>query len=107
MLLNVQERLVLLNLLPAEGDLTTLRIVRELESAIGFTEAEHSVLQFKKEAEQVSWQPGVNPVDIPIGHRAFALLSEQFKALDERKKLTLGQLPLYERFIAIAEEPVA
>ncbi len=47
MKLTVLERLLLLNLLPEAGNLTTIRIVRELRESLSFTEDEHEVLRFE------------------------------------------------------------
>ena len=42
--LSVKGRLMLLGILPAEGDLTTIRIVRELREGLSFSETEHKQL---------------------------------------------------------------
>ena len=50
------ERMMLLNLLKdAEGDVTMLRIVRDTQSKIGFSEEELEALDFKQDAAQVRW----------------------------------------------------
>jgi len=47
MKLSVFERMILLNTLPAEGDLTTLKIVRGLRESLSFTEEEHAALNIR------------------------------------------------------------
>lgn len=47
MFLNVLERLLLLQLLPESGNLTTITIVRQLRESLSFNEDEHEVLQFR------------------------------------------------------------
>ena len=95
--LSVSDRLILLSILPQEGDLTTLRIVRDLQSALSFSEDEHKTLKFRQEGEKVLWdeQP---PADIDIGPRAHVLVADTLKDLGAKKKLQLKQLPLYEKF---------
>jgi len=44
--LNVQERLTMLNGLPAEGDIISLKSVRLLREKLSFTDEEHERLQF-------------------------------------------------------------
>src|SRR5207247_9230228 len=52
---SVQERLILLSILPAEGDLTTLRIVRGLREQLSFSEEEHALLKFNQAENRVAW----------------------------------------------------
>lgn len=47
MKLNVLERLLLLQLLPESGNLTTITIVRKLRESLSFNEDEHEILQFR------------------------------------------------------------
>jgi len=61
MILTVLERLVVLQLLPRRGDLTTLRIVRDLERDLSFSEEEHAALNFRKEGTATRWNEGVVP----------------------------------------------
>jgi len=55
MKLNVLDRLLLLNMLPAEGSYTNLKLVREVREGLSFTEEEHGHLNFKTENEQIKW----------------------------------------------------
>jgi len=94
----VLERLMLANLLPAEGDITTLLIVRQLREALSFTEDEHAVLKFVTVNDSLSWQNGVGPKEIPIGNRALTLICNLLDALEEAKKLTPNHISLWEKF---------
>ena len=47
MKLTIPERLVLVNILPPEGDYTTLKLVRKLRESLSFTEEEHKQLNFR------------------------------------------------------------
>jgi len=47
MKLTIPERLVLVTILPAEGDYTTLKLVRKLRESLSFTEEEHKQLNFR------------------------------------------------------------
>ncbi|KKK81059.1 hypothetical protein LCGC14_2817280 [marine sediment metagenome] len=102
MLLSVPDRLVLLNVLPAEGDVTMLRILRELTSALSFTEIELAKLKFKANPgppPRTEWvENAVGDVDIEIGPRAYSLIAERFERLNKEKKMTLDLLPAYEKF---------
>ena len=101
MLFSVFERLLLLSVLPKEGDLTTIRIVRDLKSALSFTESEHEVLKFRVDPNTggTQWENQIEPVEIPIGPKAHKLITDALGELDKAKKLSLEHLPVYERFL--------
>ena len=98
--LKVSDRLILLNLLPKEGDFTTLKIVRKLREDLSFSEAEHKALEFKQENGNIQWkQAGDIPKDIPIGEKASDIIVDVLKKLDKEKKLQESHFNLYERFV--------
>jgi len=97
---NVPERLQLLGVTAGlEGNLTTLRIVRDFRSALSFSEVELAFLDFQHEGEQIKWNPAVGPKAIEVGPALKAAVASAFKKLEQREALTLDLLPLYERFI--------
>ena len=100
MLLDAGERLVLLSLLPVEGDLTAIRIVHELKQALSFTEEEHKSLNFRTDEEGfTTWDSGVNSVkDIPIGRKAHEQVQNALDGLNAEKKLTENHLSLWDKF---------
>ena len=98
--LSVYNRLILLNILPKEGDFTTLKIVRKLREDLSFSEQEHATLQFKQDGGNVQWkQEGDVAVEIPIGEKATDIIVEVLKKLDKEKKLTESHVDLYEKFV--------
>ncbi len=99
MKLDVKERMQLLNLLPKEGNVTTLRVIFDLRRSLSFSEKELKVLKFKSAGEQVTWDAGkANIKEITISEVPRKMIQEAFKQLDEGKKLNIEMLPLYERF---------
>ena len=46
--LTIFERLIMLNVLPATGDILTIRTIRELRGKLEFTDMEHKALQFRR-----------------------------------------------------------
>ena len=98
--LKVFDRLILLNIMPKEGDFTTLKIVRKLREDLSFSEDEHKALEFKQENGNVQWkQAGDIPKDVPIGEKAADLIADVLKKLDKEKKLSDQHYTLYERFV--------
>ena len=98
MKLSVADRLTLLNVLPKEGDYTTLKIVRKLRDDLSFSEEEHKILQFQKDGEMVRWND-MEDTEIDIGEKATDVIQQAFKELDKQGKLHMEYLDLYERFI--------
>lgn len=105
MTFTVAERFVLLGVTSAaQGDVTTLRILRQLREELSFDETEHRKLKFVQEGSQVRWQSNVqSDKEIAIGDKAKAIIVQQFVTLEKQKQLGLNQLDLYERFCGNGE----
>lgn len=106
MKLDLPERIALLAILPHEGSLVTLRVIRELQSKIGFTEDEikHFSLNDSISSDgmlKISWNPDLatETKDIEISDVAKAIIIARLKQLDSQGKLHIGMLPLYEKFV--------
>lgn len=104
--LNVPERIHLISILPLEGDVTTLRIVRELRETLSLSEAEHA--EFGVETKEHDGQTtftwanpaaAMAPRDIQFRPKALAIILESLKRLNQTKRLRAELLPLYERFV--------
>jgi len=108
--LRTLERLTLLSILPQEGSITDLRIVRKLRGDLSFSEAEHKLLQFKHGGEtlpdgtvlppgQIIWQvEGDQPKEIEIGKRAEQIIRDVLLDLNRKKVLREEQISVFERF---------
>lgn len=95
----IAERVYLLNALPKEGDIVTLRIVSDLLREIGFSEAELAQGRIEQAPEGVLWDTSLEfTKDIEIGPRAFRVCAVALTARSKAKKLTIPEIPLYERF---------
>ena len=103
--LDLPERIALLGILPHEGSLVTLRVIRELQIKVGFTEEEIKHFGLKDAVKDgtmtINWNPDVatETKDIEIGEVAKALIVSRLKQLDSQGKLHIGMLPLYEKFV--------
>ena len=106
MLLNVSDRLILLNVLSnMGGNLVTLRIVRDLQREVGFSEEESSVLAFKQDDQKLFWNDTVvGEREFAVGPTAVGLVLVAFKKLEEKEELTMQHLPLYEKCLVSVEE---
>ncbi len=97
--LTVGERLLLLDILPVQGSMVTLRIVRELREALSFDEAEHVTLNLREDGNIVRWDTAqAQDKEIPIGPKAMDLIRTRIKELSEDNALRLDHLPLCDKF---------
>ena len=95
MLLSVHSRLVLLGLAAkAEGNLTTMRLVRDFQRDLGFSEEELAALNFVQGEGTVTWTQAVEPKKVAVGPELKKAVAKWFP----KDSLTLELLPLYEMF---------
>lgn len=118
--LNVNERLVLLGILPKEGNFLTIKIVRQLREAVSFTEEEHKVLGFRNAGEKyineagvevtvpagsIGWNPNAPQTkEIEFGIKATEIIKEALEELNKTKKLGEIHFSLYEKFVEAKED---
>ena len=103
MKLNVKERLLLLSILPRESDFVTLRIVKNLQTDLSFSEDEVKTYGFKTEAVNgqsvTTWNPSNDSEkEVNMGEKASDVIVEALRKINNEKKLTMEQLELYEKF---------
>ncbi len=100
MLLNVKQRLLLLNILPDEGTYDTLKIVRDQQNLLSFTEEELKRLKIRREGDMYQWDEAADePVDISMGEMASNMIKMALRRLDSEGQLKVEFLPLYEHFV--------
>ena len=108
MKLTLSERIILLGILPAEGDFTTLGILRNLRENLSLTEEEnkeHEVMVIPNPKNDGSatyqWKPESAKIEfeIEIGDKAKSIVKEQLLKLDKEKKMLPQHMSLYEKFV--------
>jgi hypothetical protein len=98
--LSVFDRLILLKILPEEGDFTTLKIVRSLREDLSFSEEEHAALAFRNEGGKVYWkQEAEKTKGVDLKPKATELIVKALSDLNNSKKLREEHFSLYERFV--------
>ena len=103
MKLNVLERLLLLGLLPAEGDLTTIRIVRTLREELSFNEGDHAKLNFRTivvdDKPNLQWDDGVvDDKEFEFGAKTQGFIVDALNKLQESEKVTEQHISLFDKF---------
>ena len=107
MKLSALDRLVLLNVLPNVGTITTIRLVRELRENLSFSEEEHARLKFQSpEGGGVTWDADAEgeEVDIPIGPRAHTVVCDTLEELNKQEKVTQEYLGVWDKFMEKEKE---
>jgi len=106
MKLNIAERFALLGVLPQQGNVITLRIIRELQGRLSLTEEEIKHYNVTNHVNpdgsaRINWDPELSEeeTDIPIGEAATGVIKEQLTRLNAQNQLHVTMLPLYEKFV--------
>jgi hypothetical protein len=105
MILTVGERIRLLTILPDQGDLTTIRIVRQLRESLSFSEEEHAEYGITLDGGMIHWRTEADAAgkNIVIGPKATDVIRAKLAELDKAKKLTEAHLSLCDKF-ALGED---
>jgi len=100
MKLGIKERILLLNLLPAQGDFTTMKAIQNLRDGLIFTEDEVGRFGIKQDDQRIIWDVAVDEdVEIVIGPVGNTVVIDALKKLDEEKRLIADHLELWEKFV--------
>lgn len=106
MKLNIAERIALAGILPPEGSIVTLRVIRELQMGLAFTEKELKDWKITNRRNPdgsafITWDSDFTnkEKDVVIGEVTKGIIVEQLKALSEHGKLRMEMLSLYEKFV--------
>jgi len=103
--LNILERLTLLQCLPAQGDITTIRIVRKLREDLSFSEAEHTRFGIQQDGAALRWDPDQSGAtkEVKLGDKALEIIRGQLKKLNDEEALKEEHLSVYDKFVGEAE----
>lgn len=99
MKLMIEERCARLAVLPQEGDITTLRIIRDLRNELSWTEDETKKVNLRQEGASILWDKNADEgKDIDIGAKAAELILKGFQQVSMAKTMPLAYLAVYEKF---------
>jgi hypothetical protein len=106
--LSVKDRLLLNIILPNEGNITNLKIIRVLREELSFSEDENKALLFKTTEAGMAWniagEKTVGKKEVSIGEVATGLIKKALEKLNAEEKLTSEHIDLYDRFIPAKKE---
>lgn len=98
----IADRINLLNILPAEGNIVTLRVVAGLREALGFSEDDIAAAEIKQDAAgRITWNAAAAvSKDVEVGDTGREIIKAALKKLDDEQKLTAGLVPIWDKFMA-------
>ena len=96
---NIQERLVLVNLLPEKGNFETMSIIESLRKILYPSEDEVKKFEIKQLDTTIQWnKEGSKKQKIELTDGQLKLIKKQFNKLDEKDELSFDQYSLYKSF---------
>jgi hypothetical protein len=108
MLFTVKERLLVQSLLQKKaGNIVTIRLLHDLQMALGFSDKESAALELSAMETGVRWNTAKEKSkEIPMGKATHAIIAETLRELDATNALTIELLDLYEMFCGESAELV-
>lgn len=98
MKLNVQDRLILVNVVPEKGTFTTMTIVEELKAKFYPSEKEIKEFDIKHEGNSIMWnKKGAEDKEIPLTESQLNLILDQFEKLSKTESLDYNTYLVYKK----------
>ncbi len=100
--LSVLERVLLLQVLPAEGNLLTVRSVKAIRDAVEFGDEEQDRIKMKVIGQQIAWDPKLADEadrEVAFSARGLVVIEDALKALETKSALRPEYLTLWDKFV--------
>src|SRR3990167_7354069 len=95
--LKVMDRVLLRQLLPIQGNIITLKIVKDALDTLDFTKEEIESLNFVQEGQNLKWDSTKDqPKEIVLSSLAIDMIKKELRTLEEQQKLKLEQMNIYD-----------
>ena len=95
--LKVTDRILLRQLLPTQGNIITLKIIKDALDILDFTKEEMESLNFIQEGQNLKWAATADlPKEIALSSLAIDIIKKELRTLEEQQKLKLEQLNIYD-----------
>ncbi|MHA1815367.1 MAG: hypothetical protein ACTSX1_05125 [Candidatus Heimdallarchaeaceae archaeon] len=110
MKLNVNERLVIVQILPEKGNFKTMTTIDKLKKFIYLSEEEVKEFEFGQkfvgDKETLVWnKKGIEKTEVEISELGIELIMESFEKLDKAETLTYQQFGVYKYLKEELEKP--
>lgn len=101
--LSLTERVQILSILPREGDIKTLRIVKDLAEKVNITKEEIEKFQFELSPEGNAYTWNKEGTESVLAAELTKYEEDEIRSalmkLEGTRKLSMSLVPLYERFV--------
>ena len=98
--LTIQNRILLLNILPKEGNILTLKLMRELKEELSFSEKEISENKIEYTDVRIDWDESKKYTkDVDISDVSMKTIKDSLKTLDQKGKLREEHISLWDLFM--------
>ena len=98
--LTVVDRVILLNVLPKEGNMITLLSLRDLKAELVFSEAENEALGVKMEDGNIMWNKDAEQEKaVEINGTMTKIIVEALLDMDKQGKLNEAMIDTCQKFI--------
>lgn len=97
MKLNVLERVTLMGILPAEGNLVTFKILADLRKTLSFSEKEIKDFKIVQKEGRIFWAKSADK-EIPLGEQARIIINTALQKCDADGKVNEGNFSLFVKF---------
>jgi len=106
--LNMFERLVVMGLLPQQGNFATLRLVTEQNMLLGASDEETVILGLEPTPEggamaKYGWDK-VPEKEFTFKEAVLKLIKDALQKLDDEERLTMEHFRVYEKFMLVEEK---
>lgn len=99
MLLNVHERLTLVNLLPEKGNFTTMKTIEAMKDLLYPSEEETKMYGIEQKGNNISWNAeGNKEIEIKLTKAHKDLITKALEDLDEKEELTMAHYQVFKKF---------
>jgi len=96
--LGIGERLALLGVLPPEGDVVTMRVLRDFKHEVELSADEIKDRGVMSEGGQVRWNEGEAKKELEVSDSVLGIIKSALKKMDTDKKVTEFHLSLFDVF---------
>jgi hypothetical protein len=104
----MMDRLMLLRVLPVEGDFVSMSVVQGLKNCLWPGEDEMATVQLKNEDGVLRWDENKDKMlDVEFTDGQMAVLKGALKKANDEKKLPVEAVPLYEKVFLEADNVVS
>lgn len=107
MQLLIHERMLLINILPKEGDYACLKELRRAREVLSLTEEEWKRFDARYDDGKFFWNQEKAAgylVDVPLSEYVITLIQDDLRERNKKKKLTEQDFSLYEKFIVAYDQ---